>query len=209
MSKGIYPLGWYVFDTPQGGLTQDQGVSFSSMVAKVNDIYSDVNSVTNGFVEATDNLHALLAAVDTKPALADMEASTVLANKTDVLNVTATVWSAESRTLTSAGSSGATLAEIEASSVLAKQTDVAGVPAAVRTELSTELGRVDVAVSTRSTLTAQDIPEGLTASEVWAATDRSLTVAAGMTTEQEAALLATRDSALHTQTVVDTMSSIS
>ncbi len=184
MSKGTYTLGWYIYTSPTGGLTQDQNVNFATMVSKVNDIFSDVNSVTTGFVEATDSLHALRAAVDTKPALADMEASTILANKTDVLNVTASVWSAESRTLTSAGSSGATLAEIEASTVLAKQTDVAGVPAAVRTELSTELGRVDVAVSTRSTLTAQDIPEGLTAAEVWAATERTLTETPGLTNTQ-------------------------
>lgn len=184
MSKGTYTLGWYIYTSPTGGLTQDQNVNFATMVSKVNDIFSDVNSVTTGFVEATDSLHALRAAVDTKPALADMEASTILANKTDVLNVTASVWSAESRTLTSAGSSGATLAEIEASTVLAKQTDVAGVPAAVRTELSTELGRVDVAVSTRSTLTAQDIPEGLTAAEVWAATERTLTETPGLPTTQ-------------------------
>lgn len=63
-------------------------------------------------------------------------------------------------------------------------TDLSGIPAAVRTELATELGRVDVAVSTRSTLTAQDIPEGLTATEVWAATERTLTETPGLPTTQ-------------------------
>jgi hypothetical protein len=184
MSKGTYTVGWYIYTSPTGGLTQEQNINFANMVAKVNDIYSDVNSVTTGFVEATDNLHALRVAVDAKPALADIEASTILANKDDVLAVTASVWSAETRTLTSAGSSGATLAEIEASSVLAKATDVAGVPAAVRTELSAELGHLDADISSRSTLTAGDIPEGLTAAEVWAATDRTLTEAPGLTSTQ-------------------------
>jgi hypothetical protein len=58
------------------------------------------------------------------------------------------------------------------------------VAGAVRTELATELGRIDVAVSTRSTLTAQDIPQGLTAAEVWAATTRTLTEAPGLTNTQ-------------------------
>jgi hypothetical protein len=53
--------------------------------------------------------------------------------------------------------------------------DASTVAGAVRTELATELGRLDVAVSTRSTLTAEDIPEGLTAAEVWANPDRTLT----------------------------------
>lgn len=58
------------------------------------------------------------------------------------------------------------------------------VASAVRTELSAELGRMDVAVSTRSTLKAQDIPEGLTATEVWAAEGRTLTEAPGLTNLQ-------------------------
>ena len=99
----------------------------------------------------------------------------------DVLAVTAAVWGAQTRTLTS---SSLSLGDIEASTVLAKATDVAGVPAAVRTELSAELGHLDADVSSRSTLTAQDIPEGLTASEVWAAADRTLTEAPGLTNTQ-------------------------
>ena len=55
---------------------------------------------------------------------------------------------------------------------------------AVRTELATELARMDAAVSSRSTLTAQDIPEGLTAAEVWSATTRTLTETPGLTTGQ-------------------------
>jgi hypothetical protein len=83
-----------------------------------------------------------------------------------------------------------TLAEIEATTVLAKAADVTAVPDAVRAELAPELGRIDVAISTRSTLTAQDIPEGLTAAEVWSATTRTLTEAAGLTTEQAEQLAA-------------------
>lgn len=59
---------------------------------------------------------------------------------------------------------------------------------AVRTELAVELARIDAAVSTRSTLTAEDIPEGLTAAEVWAAETRTLTESAGLTTVQAAQL---------------------
>jgi hypothetical protein len=64
MSKGNYVLGWYVYDQATGGLTQSQNTDFATMVSKVNDIFADVNSVTNGFVEATDSLHAIRAAVD-------------------------------------------------------------------------------------------------------------------------------------------------
>lgn len=72
--------------------------------------------------------------------------------------------------------------------IAALGTSVAAVPGAVRTELATELGRVDVAISTRSTLTAGDIPAGLTAAEVWANPERTLTTAAGLTPEQAAKL---------------------
>jgi hypothetical protein len=86
MSKGNYVLGWYVYDQATGGLTQSQNADFATMVSKVSDIFADVNSVTTGFVEATDNLHALRVAVDTKPTLGEIEASTVLAKVTDTLN---------------------------------------------------------------------------------------------------------------------------
>jgi hypothetical protein len=86
MSKGNYVLGWYVYDQATGGLTQSQNSDFATMVSKVSDIFADVNSVTTGFVETTDNLHALRVAVDTKPTLSDIEASTVLAKVTDTLN---------------------------------------------------------------------------------------------------------------------------
>lgn len=61
-----------------------------------------------------------------------------------------------------------------------------GIAAAVRAALTAELARIDVPVSTRSTLTAQQIPAGLTAEQVWVHAQRTLTVTAGMTPEQEA-----------------------
>lgn len=49
-------------------------------------------------------------------------------------------------------------------------TDVGNVPLAVRQELATELARIDVEVSSRSDLTVEDIPEGLTVAEIEAST---------------------------------------
>lgn len=87
-------------------------------------------------------------------------------------------------TQTSVDATAADVTSIKATVEAIEPTDLSGIPAAVRTELSTELGRIDVAVSTRSTLTAQDIPEGLTAVQVWAATTRTLTEAPGLTSTQ-------------------------
>jgi hypothetical protein len=77
-----------------------------------------------------------------------------------------------------------TLTEIEATTVLAKATAVTAVPAAVRAELSTELARIDADISSRSTLTAQDIPQGLTSEQVWTHATRTLTETPGLTTGQ-------------------------
>ena len=85
MSKGDYTVGWYLYDVPTGGLTQEQGDVLNNISLKATDTFNDVNSMTQGFVESTDNLHALRLAVDTKPTLAQIEASTVLAMKADVL----------------------------------------------------------------------------------------------------------------------------
>jgi hypothetical protein len=84
MSKGEYTVGWYLYDVPTGGLTQEQSTVLNAINVKNAEIFSDVNSITAGFVEATDSLHAIRAAVDTKPTLAEMEASTVLATTADV-----------------------------------------------------------------------------------------------------------------------------
>jgi hypothetical protein len=77
-----------------------------------------------------------------------------------------------------------------ADKIMAEEISSTVIAQSVRAELATELGRIDVAISTRSTLTAEDIPEGLTAAEVWSATTRTLTEAAGLTTEQAAQLAA-------------------
>ena len=72
----------------------------------------------------------------------------------------------------------------------------------VRTELGTELARLDVAVSSRSTLTAGDIPAGLTAQQVWTYTggDRSLSGAQAATV---ATTLATTQAVAKGQFVID------
>jgi hypothetical protein len=77
-----------------------------------------------------------------------------------------------------------------ADKIMAEEISSTIIAQSVRAELATELGRIDVAISTRSTLTAEDIPEGLTAAEVWSATTRTLTEAAGLTTEQAEQLAA-------------------
>lgn len=56
--------------------------------------------------------------------------------------------------------------------------------AAVRTELTTELARIDAAVSTRSTLQATDIPAGITPAQVWEHATRTLTETPGLTAGQ-------------------------
>jgi hypothetical protein len=58
------------------------------------------------------------------------------------------------------------------------------VAAAVRTELTTELARIDAAISTRSTLQATDIPAGITPAQVWAHATRTLTETPGLTAGQ-------------------------
>jgi hypothetical protein len=77
-----------------------------------------------------------------------------------------------------------------ADKIMAEEISSTVIAQSVRAELAPELGRIDVAISTRSTLTAEDIPEGLTAAEVWSATTRTLTEAAGLTTEQAEQLAA-------------------
>ncbi len=193
MSKGNYVLGWYVYDAATGGLTQSQNTDFATMVSKVNDIFADVNSVTAGFAESTDSLHALRQAVDTKPTLTDIEGSTVLA-KADAVGAVAEDVDALAADLSGIPAAVRTelateLARLDVAvstrSTLTPEDIPEGLTAAqVRTELATELGRIDVAVSTRSTLTAEDVPEGLTAAEVWANPERTLTKAPGLTTGQ-------------------------
>jgi hypothetical protein len=68
MSKGEYTVGWYLYDVPTGGLTQEQSNVLNAINVKNAEIFTDMNSITTGFVEATDSLHAIRAAVDGVPA---------------------------------------------------------------------------------------------------------------------------------------------
>lgn len=160
MSKGDYTVGWYLYDIATGGLTQEESTKLNSISTKTNEIFNDVNGVTASFIETTDSLHAIRAAINDVPA---------------------GVWQAGTRTLTSTNSGGATLAEIEASTVLAKQASLVSLPtaaetaSAVRIELTPELVHLDANVSSRSNLTAE---------QVWTAAARTLTEAAGLTQAQ-------------------------
>ena len=193
MSKGDYTVGWYLYDVPTGGLTQEQSNVLNSLDTKNDAIFDEVNSLMTGFVESTDSLHAIRNAVDAVPANVRTELATEL-GRIDVAvstrstltpeDIPAGLTAAEVRTEL-ATELGRIDVAVSTRSTLTPEDIPAGLTAAqVRTELATELGRIDVAVSTRSTLTAQDIPEGLTATEVWSATTRTLTEAPGLTTDQ-------------------------
>jgi hypothetical protein len=71
-----------------------------------------------------------------------------------------------------------------AKKIMAEEVTSTVIAQSVRAELAPELARIDAPISSRSTLTAEQIPPGLTAEEVWAYTERELTSAAGMTPEQ-------------------------
>ena len=220
MEKGIYTAELFFGASVQLA----QAAEVSEINTKVNILQVSLESMQGtAFDAATDSLHAVRTAIDTKPTAAQTATA---------------VWTAAERTLTSAGASGATLAEIEgsavlakvntamtlaaaydaaktaasqssmdavgsmvnaiggvvadlptlteieATTVLAKATAVTAVPAAVRAELSTELARIDADISSRSTLTAQDIPQGLTSEQVWTHATRTLTETPGLTTGQ-------------------------
>lgn len=57
------------------------------------------------------------------------------------------------------------------------------IAAQVRVELASELASLDAPISTRSTLTALDIPQGLTAQQVWEYVTRTLTTASGISAQ--------------------------
>lgn len=139
--------------------------------------------------ELSTELSRIDASVSSRLAAANYTAPTAAPSAAD--NASA-VWAAGSRTLTS---SAAPSASDNAAAVWSAATrtltsgaapSALAVAAAVRTELATELSRIDVKTSTRSTLTAADIPAGLSAAEVWSHNDRTLTVASGLTPAQEA-----------------------
>lgn len=206
MSKGDYVVGWYLYDVPTGGLTQEQSTVLNAINTKNAEIFADVNSMTAGFVETTDSLHAIRQAVDSKPTLAQIEASTVLAtaaavaalgtplqagdyvapDNTKIGQIKTKVDALENADLSGVATSTQVSAlgtPLQAADYSAPPT-AATVASAVRTELATELTHLDADISSRSTLTAGDIPAGLTAEQVWTYTTRTLTETPGMTTTQ-------------------------
>ena len=81
-------------------------------------------------------------------------------------NATA-VWGETTREIT-----GGTVTTLTNAPTVPSAGDIAD---AVRTELATELDHIDADISSRSTLTAGDIPAGLTAADVWGYVTRALT----------------------------------
>ena len=111
MSKGDYRLGWYIYNEATGGLTDEQSLL-------LNNIYDKEVIIQN-------KLDADL----------DVKVSTRLADADYIDPATPQqIWEYTTRTLTSAGSGGATLAEIEASTVLAMKADVTAVETKVDTK---------------------------------------------------------------------------
>jgi hypothetical protein len=188
MSKGIYTQAFYVGDQIQ--LAQAPQVI-------ENGVKLDVLAVELAEVRAkTDNLPTAPAAVgDAMSLTADYDAAKTAATQTSVDEIKAKVDTLENADLSALATSAEVqalgeplqaedyVAPVNADIASIKTTveaiDVSGIPAAVRVELTPELDRIDVAVSTRSTLTA---------TQVWAATTRELTQDVGLTTEQAAQL---------------------
>jgi hypothetical protein len=188
MSKGIYTQAFYVGDQIQ--LAQAPQVI-------ENGVKLDVLAVELAEVRAkTDNLPTAPAAVgDAMTLTADYDAAKTAATQTSVDEIKAKVDTLENADLSALATSAEVQAlgdplqaedyvapanaDIASIKTTVEAIDVSGIPAAVRVELTPELERIDVAVSTRSTLTA---------TQVWAATTRELTQDVGLTTEQAAQL---------------------
>lgn len=75
MLKGTYLLGWYVFNSPNGGLDQAQSAKFESMYSKIDVVDDNVVSIK----DTVENLSAGSGAT-----IAEIEASTVLAKEATV-----------------------------------------------------------------------------------------------------------------------------
>lgn len=124
MEKGIYEAALFF-----GAAVQlAQAAEVTQINTKVDTLQVEISNVMQNFDVSYDSLHAISQEIQALPTLSAIEGSTVLAKesvldaaKAKIDTMVSDVWSATSRTLTSAGSSGATLAEIEASPVLAKQ----------------------------------------------------------------------------------------
>jgi hypothetical protein len=188
MSKGIYTQAFYVGDQIQ--LAQAPQVI-------ENGVKLDVLAIELAEVRAkTDNLPTAPAAVgDAMTLTADYDAAKTAATQTSVDEIKAKVDTLENADLSALATSAEVQAlgeplqaedyvapanaDIASIKTTVEAIDVSGIPAAVRVELTPELDRIDVAVSTRSTLTA---------TQVWAATTRELTQDVGLTTEQAAQL---------------------
>ena len=189
MSKGIYSMSFYV-----GGQIQ-LADDAPQLVALINDILALQNEVDEikgtGFVKDTHSMTNIKAGVVSMIAgLADVPAN---------------VWGFVTRTLTSQGASGATLAEIEASTVLAKEATAQAIKAKTDVLVNAPtLSAIEASAVLAKKTDVLSVPDA-----VWESAERTLTTAAGLTPEQIATLNETHDSTLHTQTVVDGMSTIS
>jgi hypothetical protein len=80
MSKGTYSLGWFVFDSAQGGLNQTQAAQFETMVNQVEVIGTPLQAED---YTAPDN--AIIALIQTKVDALENYDDTDLASKVDAL----------------------------------------------------------------------------------------------------------------------------
>lgn len=130
-----------------------------------------IKSVIDLIKTATDSTKTTAEAL---PTLAEVEASTVLAKEATVDAVATAVDAlpdaAEIATQVEVSiindDDGRAVLQAIADKIMAEEISSTIIAQSVRAELATELARIDVAVSTRSTLTPEDIPEGLTAAQV-------------------------------------------
>ena len=192
----IARLGGPAFDTDTHGLS----IVRAAITA--------TKTVTDAVKAKTDNLPAqpaavgdamtLTAAYDSAKTAATQASVDAVKTKVDTLENADLSGLATAEQVTAIGSplqaadyeapANADIASIKTTVEAIEPTDLSGIPAAVRTELATELAHLDAKVSTRSTLKATDIPAGLTAAQVWTHADRTLTVASGLTPEQQQAM---------------------
>lgn len=137
MSKGDYTAGWYLYDSPAGGLTDEQQNKLNTLYEKNNATFAQVNSLMTGFDPVTDTVRLIRSAVDSVPTLAEIEGSTALAKSSEISD----------------------LSDANQASHAATQDAITALPTDIRSELVTELGRIDTSVSSRlaeSNYTAPD-----------------------------------------------------
>ena len=156
-SQIISGLGGPGYDTSEHGL---------SVIEELVQQVKTLNTAIKGRTDLIPDAPAAVGSAMTLTSAYDAAKTAATQTSVDAVNSGLNTLSTDLDTLDQLVQSLPTLPEIEASTALAKAANVAAVPAAVRTELATELARIDVAVSTRSTLTPGDIPAGLTAAQV-------------------------------------------